>query len=219
MNSGTEIVTPTMVSERFIGQQSDGAFFCPYADSLRFELGLGSQPVSRFLSAHERAMTVLRDAFRGARHLHVAVQIWHDTPTPGVAILLDACRSLRDCGLPWPIKEGIETSLVPREIDVWHTVMVMPLENEALPRAIWAAVARNMGVEPRIAAWIFVFSIDLGIMAHLYDDRGMDVAGPNMARLKELYVTHRSLLLEYDMERMRSTFEDWQPSEAKPDEG
>ena len=39
-----------------------------------------------------------------------------------------------------------------------------------------------------------------------YDDRGMDVVGPNFQLLLALYQKHHSYLLQYDIEAMDATF-------------
>ena len=49
---------------------------------------------------------------------------------------------------------------------------------------------------------LMLFNLDLGIMINPYDDRGMDVLGPNRDLLKMIYNKRNDWLLDYDREQM-----------------
>ncbi len=201
-------LSPPDISAKFGTLWCEGALYYNHPSSLRFELSIpsGVGKIAMFLSAHERAMRVLRFAFADASDLHLAVQIWHDAISPGFIELRNVSRSLQKCELPGPVREGMHTWLKLNETDYWQTIMVMPLPLEHLNRAIWAAVAHDLGIRPRIEACIYLLSMELGILAHPYDDRGMDIIGPNKDRLKRIYEAHRDMLLTHNIEEMDAAF-------------
>lgn len=80
-------------------------------------------------------------------------------------------------------------------------------ERQAVHRLLWGALAADLGIEPRLVGNLYVASPERGIVVHPYDDRGMDIAGPNRVRLEELYLRFNPYLLGYDRDRMRAWFE------------
>ena len=112
-------------------------------------------------------------------------------------------------GLPLPLREAIETSQASYDDEQWRCIMVMPLQESDMSRALWAALGHDYpSIEPRLelSAYVYILSQDLGILAHPYDDRGMDIIGRNKARLTEIYARHRSWLLSYDLDAMDKSF-------------
>ena len=190
------MLTPDEIDREFGPKWCESALSYSYPRALLFELGTGCHPIERFLSAHKRASAVLQDAFRGASDLHVAVQIYLESEAPGVAALLSAFRQIQDCGLPIPMRETIRTSQSSYDNEKWYCISVMPLQERDVPRALWAALGHDFRIEPRLEASVYLMSRDKGILAHPYDDRGMDLIGPNTTRLKEIYNAHRAWLLE-----------------------
>ena len=57
-----------------------------------------------------------------------------------------------------------------------------------------------------LEADIYLLSPEIGILAHPYDDRGMDLIGPNTTRLKEIFDTYYSWLLSYDLDAMNQSY-------------
>ena len=53
---------------------------------------------------------------------------------------------------------------------------------------------------------IYLFNLDKDVMVFPYDDRGMDIAGPNKQFLKQQYQQFGHYLLEYDREAMHAVF-------------
>jgi len=203
------MLTPEMIAAEFGPKWCEPALFNSHPHALRFELGIGEHPIDRFLSAHERALAVIQDAFRGARELHLAVQIFPESEIPGMRLLLQCFRDLRECGLPLPLRDAIRTSQASYDDELWHCIMVMPLQATDLSRVLWAALGHdyaNIEPRPRLSAYFHVLSQDLGLLVRPYDDRGMDMIGPNTARLAEVYARHHSWLLSYDLDAMEQSF-------------
>ena len=58
-----------------------------------------------------------------------------------------------------------------------------------------------------LSSAIFFFDTTRHLLFHPYDDRGLDIVGKSPEDIRYLYEDCRNWLLEYDMERMRNTFE------------
>ncbi|HEX2838451.1 MAG TPA: DUF3885 domain-containing protein [Phycisphaerales bacterium] len=70
----------------------------------------------------------------------------------------------------------------------------------------WSAVSYERGIRPALSARVRVLSPEAGLIASIYDDRGMDVAGPNAGRMRECYVKFHDWLLQYDRAEMDHRF-------------
>jgi hypothetical protein len=68
-------------------------------------------------------------------------------------------------------------------------------------------LAAELGVRPAIWWDLYIFDINLGVLIHPYDDRGLDVVGPNQEAIRKLYTENNEWLLDYDLEKMRSFYE------------
>lgn len=56
-------------------------------------------------------------------------------------------------------------------------------------------------------ASVFLISLNEGIIFYLYDDRGLDIVSLNKQSLKPIYERFKDWLLDYDIDRMKETFE------------
>jgi hypothetical protein len=73
-----------------------------------------------------------------------------------------------------------------------------------IPELLWHAITVDMGdLRSGPSAGVYLFNISKGIAAHPYDDRGMDVFGPNRSDLKDLGGRHAVLLLEAKVEDLQ----------------
>ncbi|GAB3288377.1 hypothetical protein GCM10027348_04000 [Hymenobacter tenuis] len=53
---------------------------------------------------------------------------------------------------------------------------------------------------------MFFLNQRTGLAFHMYDDRGLDILGPDVASLRPLYDTYSHLLLDYDRPQMDRLF-------------
>ncbi len=195
-----------MIAKQFGAEWCESVLFHSYPQALRFELSAGGHRIDQFLVAHKRALAVVQDSFRDVDDLHLAVKIFIESKTPGVVSLLECFRGLRDCGLPLPHRDTIRTSQSSYDEEVWYSVMVMRLRQSELARALWPPLGLDHMTEPLLVACIYILSPKLGILVHPYDDRGMDIIGPNKSKLKEIYSRHRSWLLPHNLDAMDRSF-------------
>ncbi|VVE59294.1 hypothetical protein PAN31117_05239 [Pandoraea anapnoica] len=78
-----------------------------------------------------------------------------------------------------------------------------------IPNLLWCALSTQFGyIRPQPYCQVYLFNLEKRIMALPYDDRGMDVVGPNHALLAAIFRKHYRYLLEHDISTMRQTFRD-----------
>jgi len=184
------------------------ALFYRFPGSLRFGLSGGDSPLDQVLTALRRATAVCNDAFLGEERILVHLQAFASASRFSFREML---RELRLAGI-----------VIPSARDVWidHTddddddgaghwvncafeVPVAKLQN-----LLWCAVATDFSsLRPNPHCRVYLLNARKGIVCHPYDDRGMDVIGREKSALAELYQRHNDLLLEYDLEVMRQSFE------------
>lgn len=180
--------------------------FYAHAPALRLELSLHGHRLDQFAQAWDRGREIVDHVFGDARALVAVVSWFADGP---LIRSRDVFRSLRACGV-----RTARPRVCWREMyeDEWmdepeiRTFVAFPCARDDLHRLLWGALAADLGIEPRLRAGLFVADPARGILVHPYDDRGMDVIGPNHALLAELYSRFRGYLLDYDRERMAGFF-------------
>jgi hypothetical protein len=175
--------------------------------ALRFELGIGDHRFAYLLHALNRGVSILATAFRDAQSVHATLSIM---PQPGEAFqpLIRIYRDTQSLAMPRPSRSQSFSSASTDESELEWLHFVIPLDPEHLLPSLFSQVAPDVRVTPSLAAVLRIFSLDLGILAHPYDSRGMDVAGPNTDRLAELARTHRDKLLDYDLDEMKRRYPD-----------
>lgn len=205
----------------------DGVFYAR-APALRFELSRGGGHVAQFLQAMDRGREILAGIFPAGTPL-VAVLVLHEPPSR--ATVRRAVTALRRLGVQperpravWaepPTEE--ETRRAREDADVsagegdageggagedegTRTFVAFSCGTEAVPLLLWAAAAADLGVRPRLPGRVYLADVAGGLLAHPYDDRGMDAVGPNHARLAELHRAFAPYLLDHDRARMAAFF-------------
>ncbi|WP_435870135.1 DUF3885 domain-containing protein [Eleftheria terrae] len=121
---------------------------------------------------------------------------------------------LGNTGIKAPRERSLWTEPVPlddrfdEDAEEWYVSLAFEAPTSYLHRFLWCAFSRDFGsVRPRPACDCYLFNLADGVMVWPYDDRGMDVVGPNHALLAKLYARYMAYLLRYDLDAMRATFE------------
>ena len=183
----------------------DFGLFYAHEGALRFELSRGGPHLEQFAQAFDRGREILDFLFRDSRRIVVVVS------QDGAGRLLrhlSLFRSLRACDIPVSRPLGTWTEPLDEEWggEAARTLVAFRCDREALHRLLWGAVAVDLGVRPRLEGALSLADPERGILAHPYDDRGMDVIGPNRELLAELYHRFNGYLLDYDRARMDAWF-------------
>jgi hypothetical protein len=196
--------------ERVFGTQAlMRPLFYQYPGGIRFELSEGGSAVDQFLTALSKAQAICASVLADADVVNVVLSAPAWGGLFGYRGMLQALHAV-----------GVE---VPRDRSLWTEPAVADVEFEGeagavrinlafqapkrqLPNLLWCALSSDLGIEPSPRASVFLSNLRDQILLFPYDDRGMDVVGPNHQRLSSLYREFRSLTLEYDRARMEATF-------------
>jgi hypothetical protein len=121
---------------------------------------------------------------------------------------LPVFRALRECGLrvEWPCEMWTEKPEDEYWSDAERVFMAFRLGRDAMHRLLWGALAPSLGIRPELVCDVYLADLERGVLAHPYDDRGMDVIGPNQALLRDLYTRFNAYLLDHDRPRMDADF-------------
>ncbi|HET7231546.1 MAG TPA: DUF3885 domain-containing protein [Longimicrobium sp.] len=178
--------------------------FYQNAPALRFELSDGGGYVEMFTRAYDRAREILSVVFAGTSELVVVLS---EAGGGGMLAHLSGFRALRGCGVPLPSPYAAWTETTGAEWDHEERVFLsFRCGREMLNRLLWGALATDIGIRPRLISQLYLADLGRGILAHPYDDRGMDLIGPNHALLAELHARFNPWLLDFDRERMAGFF-------------
>ncbi|ASN80490.1 DUF3885 domain-containing protein [Deinococcus ficus] len=179
------------------------AVFYHHEPALRFELAGGETVVDRFSQAYDRARLIASRAFERTERVTVVLATYVINERTAQTQL---SRSARSCGVAIPRKR--ESVLWPSDDagNPARLLMAFEMDVEAVPRLLWGVLAREVGVRPRLDGALYLADLDHGILVHPYDDRGMDVIGPNTERIAMLYREFQAWRLAYDHERMEGFF-------------
>lgn len=180
--------------------------FYRYPGGIRFELSEGDSAVEQFLTALEKARTICDSVFIEAESLTVVlcVPAWG-----GKFAYRDTLQQLRRAGIRIPKDRSLwldnEYAAIDEEDNPWIRI-AFRASTRLLPNVLWCALAQDLGIEPAPAGSIYLADIRNRILVFPYDDRGMDVVGPNHVRLASLYKEFRRFALEHDKAQMDATF-------------
>lgn len=197
--------------ERIFG---DTAFarplFYAYPGGLRFELSETGGVIEQFLTALRKSTTICSDIFIDAPTLVACLRLHSGTNRFAHRPVIRARRSAgitlpAQCTV-WSEEIDPQDRCCESEPEYWINLAFeapMPL----LQAFLWCALARDFGaIQPSPDCTLRLFNLNRQVMVFPYDDRGMDVVGPNKALLSQLYRKHHAYLLEYDRQAMDATF-------------
>lgn len=198
------------IENKFEGKAFKRPLFYSYKGGLRFELSEGGTYLNQFLTAHRKGMEICNNIFSGSEVITICVRVYAEK---SLLTKLSTLRSLRETGL-YPASKKEHWS----EFDdewigdeeyanaLWHYI-AFKVSPEYLVNALWCAFSVDFGsIEPRPMVDVYLFNLEKEVMIFPYDDRGMDVVGPNKDFLKEQYNMFGHYLLDYDREVMNAVF-------------
>jgi hypothetical protein len=195
--------------QEIVGSTYRHALFYKFPGGLRFELSEGSSPLDQALSALRKASIVCDDVFAGEEQILVHLEAWAPASRFGLRAML---RELKIAGIPIPnVREvwfDVEEQDEGDEEDLRLLCGAFEVPTTKLQNLIWCAITTDLGsLRPKPRCRVYLLNLSKSLVVHPYDDRGMDVIGGNKLALLELYNRHRELLLNYDIDAMRQTFE------------
>ncbi len=195
--------------QNFGRQVFEQGLFYLHEQSLRFELSIGDSFIEIFHQALSRGIEVLDSVFNNQNGLYACISFYGEA---GLLANLATFRQLDDLNIKlnkssceiWQ-EQCLEEGEFLDE-NYFRTFIIFPIGRTEMLKLLWSAIASNFNITPRVSANIYFFSPKLQILAHPYDDRGMDIIGKNYDLKQKLFNNFNNYLLDYDREVMNKYF-------------
>ena len=196
-----------MIEQAFskFGKQSfQHGIFYSNKHCLRFELSEGADydsNISMFNAAVSRTTDVLETAFANSEKLSVCIAFAGDSFLSNMSEF----KEIHQLGITFPAQRYILKEWV--EDEEWNrNYIFFTIQKSELHKFLFGKLANELGIRPSFWFDLYIYDIDLGILAHPYDDRGMDLVGTNKFMLSRIYKQYSGWLLNYDIDVMRQWF-------------
>lgn len=199
------------IEEIFEGRAFQRPLFYKYPGGLRFELSEGATVTEQFLSAMAKSRVICEDIFDADSSLVACLRV---PVPPGPFAHRSALNELRGVGIRIPPDRAIWQEAITNPDGSanegeqgWWLNIAFRAPSSLLPHFLWCAMAAEFGsIRPRPNCSIYLFHLERRVMVWPYDDRGMDVVGPNREFLAQLYRRHHRHLLNHDRMAMEKSF-------------
>jgi hypothetical protein len=209
-HEGSTVKIRNQIARIFDEKAFERPLFYAFPRGLRFELSEGGSMLEQFLLALQKGQTICSDIFTIEESLTVCLRFRAEQNVFKHKPLLN---ELRIAGIKMPSEreiwvDGVEVDDRLDETQAeWNVHVAFRLPLSSLKQLLWCAFARDFGpIRPRLSANIYLFNLSDRIVVWPYDDRGMDVVGPNHGLLKFLYAKYNRFLLAHDRDAMDDTF-------------
>lgn len=194
------------IDEIFEGKAFDRPLYYAYPGGLRFGLSEAGTYIEQFLIALHKARSICADLFPDEGSLLVCLRVYSRANPfahrPVLAALRDAGIRIPEDRVQWSEAVPEDDRVTDDQAEYWVNIAFRP-PLSLLQNLLWCALAKDFGnIQPRPLCDIYLFNPGLRVVAFPYDDRGMDVVGPNRAVLRHLYQKHQQYLLDYDRPEM-----------------
>lgn len=201
------------VQETFGVDELKPGLFYRFDYALRFELGgeeWGSNhPIRRFLQAYTRATQIAEIIFQKPDQVHALVSSFgnSEASSPDFSRLRLVLPTILRSAFAYRMDYSCDDSdLDDDTFTYWHEVQLN--ERMRINELLWMCCAVDMVIKPSCEGFdIFLVDFEKAIVLHAYDDRGLDIVAMEQSALFPLYNTLKEWLFDYDMARMRATFE------------
>jgi Domain of unknown function (DUF3885) len=199
------------IEQMFHGRAFMRPLFYAYPGGLRFELSEGGHVINQLMTAHRKALAICSDIFTENADLTVCLRV--HLPRSRYLFYRRLLGELAAVGIKLPRSRSVWVEdaagdNAEDEVGANSLCIAFSPAKDSLTRLLWCALSTDLGVvHPRQSCTVYLFHLSAGIVVLPYDDRGMDVVGPNAAMLAHLYRTHHARLNDYDRAVMAATFE------------
>jgi hypothetical protein len=169
--------------QTFGGKAFVRPLFYSYPGGLRFALSETGNSIEQFLLALRKATTICRDIFVAEDSLVISLRAHSGSKPFGHRGVLG---SLRSAGIHIPAQRWIWSEEIDR--DEWFSevepeywiYLAFEAPVSLLETLLWCALAKDFqAIRPRPPCDFYLFNLKKSILVFPYDDRGMDVVGPN----------------------------------------
>ena len=197
------------IEERFGSALFEQPLFYCYPNGLRFGLSEGKTYIEQFLVALRKALAVSSDVFSDSDRFVLCLRAHMEGSAFSYRRIL---QGLQNAQIPISADRNVWSQVLPEDdwadeeepessIFLAFTVPVALLQN-----VLWCALAGDISIRPSLNCSVYLLNLKTSVAIFPYDDRGMDVVGPNTRVLSSLFAKHQDFLLPYDLPQMQSTF-------------
>lgn len=146
---------------------------------MRFELNSGGGYVEMFTSSYDRVRILVKEAFNESHNIYGLIKF--DIEVSSDRYQAQQIQDLEECGFTLPsnyifeekIKEHEHDSeYILKEVDYLFPIEIDDTNCQAL---LWAVCAMDLGIQPKAAIRAYFIDFERKLVAHPYDDRGMDI--------------------------------------------
>lgn len=182
--------------------------FYKHSYALRFELSRDGSYIEMFTRAYDLSRTILAQAFGNTPRLLVTLSYFSKGSEPSQSERRILRQALKACGVVLSTHhQQVCVSHSEQNGEVMSRVFVFfEIRREELHLLLWGVLASELGIRPRLRYSLYVADLSRRILAHPYDDRGMDLVAPQAPLMAGLYKTFNANLLDHDRERMDKIF-------------
>ncbi len=194
----------------FSGKAFIRPLFYNYRGGLKFELSEGETVLEAFLLAMQKATEICSSIFSNFEPMTVCLRVhtfsnrfYHRVKLANLKAAGIIVPKHREIWLEPISKEGRFEESEPE----WWLNVAFEVSPRLIQNFLWCALAQDFGfIRPKADCLVYLFNLKSELMVWAYDDRGMDVVGPNKIALEKLYDKHSSYLLDHDRAVMDATF-------------
>ncbi|WP_445989958.1 DUF3885 domain-containing protein [Chromobacterium haemolyticum] len=186
------------IKEIFGDNCFSSAVFYKYKDSLRFEISQRDSRLNQFATAYENAKTILHSIFEKDNEVYCSLSLSGENLLPARSQI----KELQHGGFTIPSQRFIDYDI---DEDEKIARIIFQTSKEECTKLLWMKIAHELGISPSTWLDLHIFSIENKILAHPYDERGIDVIGEK-STLKTAFNKLHHLLINYDIEKMESSF-------------
>ena len=199
-----------LIAQAFGPGACGDALFHEAPGGLRFEMSEGGAPLDQVLTALRKATEILEFVFRGRDVILICLRRHMGT---GPFSLRRPLRELALAGISIPEQREIWVESVPpderwdEDVEEWDAFVAFEFPMARLQSLLWCAFATDFGsFRPNPHCSFYLMDIERRLLAHPYDDRGMDIIGANHELLSQVYFRFNAMLLDHDRATMDKTF-------------
>jgi len=195
----------------FAREKIGHALFYNWDWGLRFELNTSVSYVEMFVSVFVRSRESLAYTFAKTNITYLLIRFRsydNNLQQP------KEIRRLKRCGFKlseqylYDRSNYIHDEGQEDEFIEYHHEYLLPVEINSgnYLAALWAVCSSDLGIQPSAKIDCYFIDFERRIVAHPYDDRGMDIVAMDRQSLYFLYRNYYHWLLEYDLNLMRKKF-------------
>lgn len=199
-----------LITQTFGPAAYGDALFYSVPGGLRFSLSENGEALDQVLTALRKATAVLEFAFSGNEKILICLRRWMGASPFS---LRHSLRELAAAGIRIPVEREYWLEVVPtaerweEDVEEWSAIVAFEIPVSSLQSLLWCAFTTDFRpLKPNPGCSIYLIDLAQGFLVHPYDDRGMDVVGPNHELLSGLYRRFTSMLLDHDRSTMDATF-------------